>query len=169
MAISIKIEHNLAGIGWPLKTRDLAKAATTCRSNRNKMLWFEWTRCDTSRPAQFYIQFIYRVAVPFNQGRWWWPHHRHAATAICHILFRKIHGRLLSCYFLACMTALTFNYLIFGLSLALHYKLQLLYIYPVFENHFFVFKKVFFWKSLSLCMVSIQVRFEIKTGLLWPA
>ena len=36
--------------------------------------------------------------------------------------------------------------------------------YPIFEDHFFVFKEVF-QKILPLCMVSIQERFLIKSGL----
>ena len=36
--------------------------------------------------------------------------------------------------------------------------------YPIFEDHFFVFKE-FFHKIISLCMVSIQERFLIKSGL----
>ena len=43
-----------------------------------------------------------------------------------------------------------------------------LYIYyPIFEVHFFVFKEFFFHKILFLGIVSIQARFQIKSGLWW--
>ena len=40
--------------------------------------------------------------------------------------------------------------------------------YPIFVDHFFVFKEIF-KKILSLCMDSIQERFLIKSGLWWRA
>ena len=40
--------------------------------------------------------------------------------------------------------------------------------YPIFESNFFVFKE-FFWKILSLCMVSILERFLIKSRFWWRA
>ena len=44
-----------------------------------------------------------------------------------------------------------------------------LYIFhPIFEDRFFVFKEVF-QKILLLCMVIIQERFVIKSGLWWRA
>ena len=41
--------------------------------------------------------------------------------------------------------------------------------YPIFEDHFFVFKEFFFQKMLALCMVSTQERFVFKSGLWWRA
>ena len=55
----------------------------------------------------------------------------------------------------------------FGISYARAIITRGLYIfYPLLEDHFFVFKEVF-RKILFLCMVSIQKRFLIKSGLWW--
>ena len=62
------------------------------------------------------------------------------------------------------------KYYCFDLILKIHYSTRaiigcgLYTFYPIYEDHFFVFKE-FFQKILSLCMVSIQERFVIKSRL----
>ena len=58
----------------------------------------------------------------------------------------------------------------FRLPYACHYQLHVLYIlYPNFDDHFIIFKDFFFQKIWSLCIVSFQERFVIKSKLWWRA
>ena len=57
-------------------------------------------------------------------------------------------------------------WLVYYLLYTKHYKLRFVYFYPLFEDHFFVFKE-FFKKILSLHMPCIKEWFVIKSKLWW--